>query len=77
MKIGQIQRNKIYEDILKSVKGLLNRSSYLCSGLSKSFRVSDVLYFCIIVPQEDFSVLALIEDRHCSKRRNLKGLKLG
>ena len=23
MKIGQIQRNKIYEDILKSVKGLL------------------------------------------------------
>ena len=77
MKIGQIQRNKIYEDILKSVKGVTERSSCLCSGLSKSFRVSDVLWFCIKVPQEDFSVLALIEDRQCSKHRNLNGLKLG
>ena len=25
MKMGQIQKNKIYEDILKSVKGLLKK----------------------------------------------------
>ena len=53
------------------------RSSYLCSGLSISFRVSDIFGFCIKVPQEDFSVLALIEDRQCSKHRNLKELKSG
>ena len=53
------------------------RSTYLCSGLSKSFRVSDVFGFCIKVPQEDLSVLALIEDRQCSKHRNMKELNSG
>ena len=41
MKIGQIQRNKIYEDILKSVKGLLKevhiyvQASVKASGFPK------------------------------------------
>ena len=29
-----------------------------------------------IVPQEDFSVLALIEDRQCSKQMNLEVMKI-
>ena len=76
MKIGQIQRNKIYEVILKSVKGLLKEVHIYVQASVKSSGFRSI-WFCIKVPQEDFSVLALIEDRQCSKHRNLKGLKLG
>ena len=61
-----------YLEVRQRVTG---RSSYLCSGLSKSFSVSDVFKFCIKVSQEDFNVLALIEDRQCLKHKNLKELK--
>ena len=36
MKIGQIKRNKIYEDILKSVKGLLKEVHIYVQALVKS-----------------------------------------
>ena len=70
-------KNQNIRGYLEVRQRVIGRSSYLCSRLSKSFMVLDVFGFSIKVPQEDFSVLALIEDRQCLKYRNLKELKTG
>ena len=63
MKIRQIQRNKIYDTLVKSVNGLPERSSHQCSSLSKSTLVFQVVNVSVLVPKDSsaFTEAILLE----------------